>query len=245
MRKTVALGLSVALIAFLASCGRAGTSTEPDAGGGTVETVNLDGEWQVNGEITGNTLTPEEAEVFEKAAGDLGFEPVALIGKQLVSGMNYAYLCKEDGAGSAWDVAVIYQDLSGDARFVGANRIDLANVKTRPAKTDLTTGAWKVPAANDGLSLPGEADAFFDEAMVKLSEGEGGYALAPQALLGTQVVAGTNYLVLCLGTPLGTTEDLWNAYLLTMYQDLDGNVEVTSIDALDVAYYASPIEVID
>ena len=245
MRKIAALGVSVALIVSLASCGSAGTSTEPDAGGGTVETVNLDGGWQVNGEITGNTLTPEEAEVFEKAAGDLGYEPVALIGKQLVSGTNYAFLCKEDRVGTAWDVAVIYQELSGEARFVGANRIDLANVKTTSAKTGLATGAWRVPAANDGLSLPGEADAVFDAAMVKLSEGEGGYALAPQALLGTQVVAGTNYLVLCLGMPLGTTEDLWNAYLLTIYQYLDGNVEVTSIDVLDVAYYASPIEVID
>lgn len=245
MRKLVALGLSALLIASLASCGSATTSTEPDDGGETVATDTLDGGWQVNGEITGNTLTPEEAEIFEKAAGDLRYEPVALIGKQPVSGTNYAYLCKEDAVGSAWDVAVIYQDLSGEARFVGANRIDLANIKTTSAETGLATGSWRVPAANDGLSLPGEADAVFDAAMVKLSEGEGGYALAPQALLGTQVVAGTNYLVLCLGMPLGTTEDLWNAYLLTIYQDLDGNVEVTSMKVLDVAYYASPIEVVD
>jgi len=245
MRKLVAFGLSALLIASLASCGSATPSTEPDDGGETVETVTLDGGWQVNGEITGNTLTPEEAEIFEKAAGDLGYEPVALIGKQLVSGTNYAYLCKEDTVGPAWDVAVIYQDLSGEARFVGANRIDLANIKTTSAETGLATGSWRVPAANDGLSLPGEADAVFDAAMVKLSEGEGGYALAPQALLGTQVVSGTNYLVLCLGTPLGTTDDLWNAYLLTIYQDLDGNVEVTSMKVLDVAYYASPIEVVD
>ena len=60
-----------------------------------------------------------------------------------------------------------------------------------------------------------------------------GVRYTPIALLGTQVVAGTNYQVLCAAevvVPDAATEYA----VVTIYEDLEGNVEVTDIEMLPV-----------
>ena len=259
MRSFARIALATSLTLALIGCGGAAqqqdAATDDNQAEGTeqVEEQTEDastetpksGGWQVNGDITGTTLTEEQLKVFQKATAELDgvdYEPVAVIGQQVVAGMNYAYLCKATvvapDAKPTWDVVVVYADLEGNATFTSANEIDLADLKVTDESTTEATGAWAVPEPTDGVSLPGNADDAFDTAIAELSKGVTGYVLAPQALLGTQVVAGTNYKVLCLGCPAADTgNDSFFVYIMTIYQNLQGNVEVTSMEVLDLPQY--------
>ena len=55
-------------------------------------------------------------------------------------------------------------------------------------------------------------------------------------VLGTQVVAGTNYLVLCQGTPV-TQNPTNQLYLATLYVDLQGNAQLTKVTGFDLTAY--------
>ncbi len=63
----------------------------------------------------------------------------------------------------------------------------------------------------------------------------------PIALLATQVVSGTNYRVLLAVTPVVSdeTEATETYSIATFYEDLDGNVEVTSIPESNIETYTS------
>lgn len=60
-----------------------------------------------------------------------------------------------------------------------------------------------------------------------------GVRYTPIALLGTQVVAGTNYQVLCAAEVVVPDAETEYA-VVTIYEDLEGNVEVTDIEMLPV-----------
>ena len=86
-------------------------------------------------------------------------------------------------------------------------------------------GGWATP--ENGEITP-ELQAMFDKAM----EGLAGAGYAPLELVGTQVVAGTNYRFRCEQTivyPGAQPEEVF----VTIYQDLDGNAEVTAIETAD------------
>ena len=80
--------------------------------------------------------------------------------------------------------------------------------------------------------IPQEAKDVFDKAAGNLDGNE----LEPMALLGTQVVAGTNYAFLCFST-LQTEETINGIQVVTVYEDLDGNAEITNICTVDPADY--------
>ena len=72
-----------------------------------------------------------------------------------------------------------------------------------------------------------EAQAAFDKAM----EGLVGVNYVPVELLGTQVVAGTNYRILCNATGVYPGAEPYQA-IVTIYQDLDGNAKILEITEL-------------
>ena len=80
------------------------------------------GGWELV-EAQGAALADEGAqEAFEKATKELvgaNYVPVALLGKQLVAGMNYCILCQVTpvvpDAKPAWALVYIYADLEGNA----------------------------------------------------------------------------------------------------------------------------------
>ena len=106
--------------------------------------------------------------------------------------------------------------------------------------SDAVVSSWDVCPAYGGVALPGDADVAFKNAMFKLSESDDGYVLAPQALLATQVLEeGTNYQVLCLGAPVEPSDAPFAVYNVVVHQDSDGNVQVTSMETVDLDYYAT------
>ena len=187
------------------------------------------GGWTIETEVPGATLTADEQAVFDKAAEGTEYKAVSVLATQVVAGTNYAFLCTK-GAGE-WDVVVVYADLQGNAQITSEKAIDVAE----PAIGDGTyyaeklAGGWNVPEPGDAAKLPDNAANAFDAAF----EGYVGVKLSPVALLGTQVVSGMNYRVLCKGATV-TAEPANGLYIATVYEDAQGACTVSSVDALDL-----------
>ena len=248
MKRFAQLAIAATLAMALVGCGgtAAGQAQADDTADEAItETTDEEeasapatmGGWQVYGEPASN-LTPEQADIFQQATGDLlgvSYHPVAVIGQQVVAGTNYAYLCQATAvtpdAQAEWVVAVVYVDLEGNASLTGVNAIDLADLHTVEAGATEAVGAWAVAEPAMAATLPDDAQAAFDAAAEQQD-----LELVAQALLGTQVVSGTNYQVLCLGH---AADEPYQVYDLTLYQDLEGNVQITSMDALDLGFYVT------
>ncbi len=203
-------------------------------------TETLAGGWTANSEAT-VALSDEESQIFQKAAAaytGTALEPVTVLATQVVAGTNYAYLCRESSGSEAtatkWAIAVVYNDLEGNAQITHVDSIELANVKTVNDSQGTTKmmGAWAVRDPSDAAFVPAEAN----EAFAKASEGYVGVALTPIALLGTQVVAGTNYLVLCQGAPVAQDAEQ-TLYLARVYADLNGNATFSEVVPFDLLAY--------
>ena len=82
-------------------------------------------------------------------------------------------------------------------------------------------GGWET--AEDG-TITTELQELFDKAMEKLE----GVDYTPVKLLETQVVAGTNYRFLCDATVVSPNAETKQA-IVTIYEDLQGNVEILEI----------------
>ena len=95
-----------------------------------------------------------------------------------------------------------------------------------PAEAEgMLSGGW---AAAADPAITDEVKAVFDKGM----EGLVGVDYVPVALLGTQVVAGTNYAFLCQGTVV--VPDAVPAWkIVFLYQDLEGSVSILNIADFD------------
>jgi len=93
-------------------------------------------------------------------------------------------------------------------------------------------GSWE-NAAHEAIELPGDAQVAFDKA----TEGRDEYI--PVALLSSQVVAGTNYCILCQ-VRAGDAERNWA--LVYIYADLDGNAEITNVYELYIDRHSTPAD---
>ena len=93
-------------------------------------------------------------------------------------------------------------------------------------------GGWSVAENN---AVTEEQKAVFDKAIEKLM----GVSYEPVAYLGSQLVAGTNHCFLCKATVI--YPDAKPTYALVyIYQDLQGNAEVTNVASLDIAGLSTP-----
>lgn len=99
---------------------------------------------------------------------------------------------------------------------------------------DFLVSAWE-SWTGDPLEIPDDVKAAFDKAM----EGLVGCTYEPIAILGSQVVSGMNYCLLCKTTVV--TPDAPVSYTLVyIYEALDGTAEILSIQ--DVVFDAFPAE---
>ena len=161
------------------------------------------GGWTVNADLEEAEMPPLETEVFVKAmAGLTGvkYTPVAYLGSQVVAGTNYAFLCKTETVTAEpvtkLAVVTIYRDLTGEPTVTEIMDVDLA---ASTEEDEITyepelAGGWKINA--EAGKLEAGAKAAFDEA----AKGLLGVKYAPLACIGKQVVAGTNYAILCAAT---------------------------------------------
>lgn len=181
-----------------------------------------DGAWESKADGATVTIDDDDKKVCEAALKDgglKGYKPVATLATQVVKGTNYAFLCADK---SNWYVVEAYEDLDGTVTYNSGIQIDPGNVATGGSSGG-GAGGWEVNG-DCGSSLPGDAQDAFDDAMDNYQGNE----VDPVALLGTQVVSGMNYEVLCVDDTL---------YAALIYVDASGNAQVSSMDPFDLASY--------
>lgn len=93
-------------------------------------------------------------------------------------------------------------------------------------KEEAKVGGWTL---TEDAALSEAAQGAFDKAMESLV----GVHYTPLALLGTQLVSGTNYCLLCEAAVVYPDAQPYYA-IVTVYQDLQGKAEVKNIVSLDL-----------
>lgn len=108
--------------------------------------VEIENEWV---EAEDQTVTAELKEIFEKAVqGYLGmeFEPLKLLATQMVSGMNYKFLCKGTSVSANPEVAeyvvIVYRDLKGNCSVFSVERVSDPEPVPVPPTGDASLAIW-------------------------------------------------------------------------------------------------------
>ena len=99
-------------------------------------------------------------------------------------------------------------------------------IETETFAEETISGGWTIPGS---ISLTEEASAAFNNATERLT----GIEYEPLALLGTQIVAGTNYSILCKSKGVYPSGETTYA-ILYIYQDLQGNVDILRVQELEL-----------
>ena len=166
-------------------------------------------------------VTKEVKDVLAKATETLTggtYEPVAYLGSQVVAGTNYRILCKYTPATknptSKYVLVTVYEDLDGNASLSGILNSDAEVLVT----DEVIDGGWTAPATPD---VTDEAA----EALLAAAKNAVGATYNPVALLGTQVVAGTNYSILCEITPVTENAEAHYAVVI-VYSGADGSTSI-------------------
>ena len=201
MKKVITLVLAFAMLFSLAAC----ASSESKLLGG----------WQ---KIDPPVVTDDVAALLEKASADnLGAEyvPTAYIAKQLVSGTNYLVLCEitpvtPDAVGH-YSLVYIYEDLQGS--------VSITDIKDADCETpsEGLMGGW---TAVSDPTVTKEAKSALNKAAKDLPD----YNYTPLALVSTQVVAGTNYRILCEVSEKGSEPRF---EIVEVFSPLEGNAVIS------------------
>ena len=195
----------------------------------------LTGGWETVLSNRVNDLSEEDIYNFNNAIKDYSkekLEVVALLGKQVVAGTNYMFLAKSD---SKYKIVIVYTDLEGVSKVskvIDFNYVDYVN-KNSDGISEQLSGGWYTESANTEYKLEDEkVESLFESATSTLA----GMEFKPLLVVGKQIVAGTNYAIVCYGqatVPNATT----GIYLMTLYAKLDGTSEITGIAYIDLSQY--------
>ena len=236
LKKINALVLAGLLIFSLAACGQKQTDTQTEQkeaaaaeateAAVTEETVTEKAAEENSGEAAEEAFTAEEAAIVggwtrAESPEVAEYEPVALIGSQVVAGTNYQLLCRitpvVPDAVPHYAIVTLYEDPDGNASITDI----LESQAEGEALPGELTGAWENP---ESPVMTDEAKAAMDKALEKLV----GADYKPIALLATQIVSGTNYSILCQVTPV--VPDAESSFAIVhVYRDLEGNAEITEV----------------
>ena len=90
------------------------------------------------------------------------------------------------------------------------------------------SGGWEIVTQGNDVAMEEAEINIFNEAAKDKKD------LKPVALLGKQVVAGTNYAILCYARPITEATQEY-IYMLTLYDSLDGKQEIISTAYVNLA----------
>ena len=247
------LGLSMALVACTGgkASTKSSTTAESIVDGKATETVSeKDGTTEEKENMKDTTVAMEEQSIaggrsmneghfspkdnqeamkaFRKATEGLTgyrYEVLSVLGSQVVAGTNYAYLCKGEvvvpDASPVYLLLYVYEDLSGNAEILGTKDIFSGSEEGM-------TGGFSLNTESTELKENTKVNTAFEKAL----EGFTGVSYEPIAYLGSQVVSGTNYAVLCF-EKASTASSETKLSILTIYEDLEGKAEILSTEEVD------------
>lgn len=231
--KLIALGLTGALaVVSFTACSKAKETTAETTADTVVEKMSGDkrvGGWSVPQDTK---ITEEELKIFNKAIEGLtgvGYEPVAYLGSQVVAGTNHCFLCKSTviypGATNRYTLVYIYEKFDGTEEILKFEDVTLPG--TADADGTPIAGGWSYA---EDPAVEGKVSEVVGKATGKLLGAE----YEPVANIGSQVVAGINHAVLCRITAVTPDADAGYS-LVYIYEDLEGNCEVTGISDIELS----------
>jgi len=240
-KKITAIIMTGALAMMLAGCGgserAADTSASTAALAGKTETEAkveaTTSQTEEENPICGGWTKPESPVITdeirdlvkkanEKLAGGM-YDAVALLGTQVVAGMNYRLLCTVTAtvpdAKPYYAIVTLYKDLQGNAEITDVIETTIEG----PATEELDGGITAASSAE----LTADAKTAFDKATETLT----GATYKPVALAATQVVAGINYFIFC--DAYSATSGVQTGYaMLTVTAAADGSYSVANIEEI-------------
>lgn len=237
MKKTFISLLALSLTVGLAACSTVpeatatATATTPTQYESEVVQEALAGGWTINKDNSLTSMPQDVATAWYGAVTDDKYVPVALLGTQVVAGINYMFLAK-DSNGNLCTV-VIYSDLQGNSSILKESPFDLIAMVSSDGSntpTGLAGGYTVNPDTDKMADVSAEDKDIFNRAL----NGTLGVTYAPVTVLATQVVAGQNIAYLATGTS-ATQNAETNLYVVSIYRDLDNNVSVNNICAVNLA----------
>ena len=233
----IVLCLLIAVLCFAFS----GKKKDLKGNDGGVEENSIVGGWALNNDIQPLYIAEDVMNIFNKATESytgMTLEPIVLLGSQVVAGKNYMFLCKgttvTEEAKTSLQVVIVYNDLNGNASITSIKEFDYTKYVSKEIENNYqeVTGGWTTISSGVNGTLDEKTQTVFDNVTSTLT----GFTYKPIALLGTQVVAGTNYAVLCYGSASYDNKPEY-IYLITIYEDLNGNQEITSHAYVDISEY--------
>ena len=190
------------------------------------ENVNVGG-WAISsGKSTSLSANPEAESAFKKATANLAgvnYQAICVLGTQLVAGTNYAILCRSTvvypDAQPEIKIMYIYEDLEGNTEIIGFQTIIGKQIP----------GGFTANSGKLSLNKNKSVKKIYQKAMNGLT----GVSYTPKAYLGSQVVAGTNYMILCRSRVVYPNAPYqWS--LVTVNKDLDGKASLVEIETLEL-----------
>ena len=187
-------------------------------------------------------MDEEATQVFKTAEAEyleLELEPIALLGSQVVAGTNRMFLAKGYEKGSEdlveYKIVIVYTDLENKSEITNVMDFDYSKYTHQNVEgnEDILAGGWTVSLPKEGAKLDTDIQKVFDEATSTIT----GVVYYPIAVLGSQVVAGTNYAVLCYGAPSVGEPERGTINLVTIYKNLVGTSEIISQSYINLADY--------
>lgn len=188
---------------------------------------SLDG-WEID-IVNKQAIIPKDAmDVYNSV--NSSYKAVALLGKQVVAGTNYMFLCIDD---NSYKVVVIYKNLENISTITSVSDFDVTKYVNENITNNnrILSGGWYNEIPSKTIMLDEKVQIIFDEAANKITDME----YMPIGVLAHQNSSGTNYAVLCYGNK--NNDDFSSIYLLTLYEDLHGTREIVSSAYIDLATF--------
>ena len=234
----IAFAMAFAMTIAFSACG--GSDQAAEEGAEATEATETEepiaGGWEVVSEPAQSALPDEVQEAFDQFMKNYDDEliPMAYYGRQeSTTGTNYQLLCKSTNDNEL-ETVVLHEDpeLGMDAVINQFIIADYTEGSGAALDGDPDEGEWEVSDSAVGSQITEEAQAAYDNARASYD----GTAPQPLTLLGTQVVAGTNYAFLAKGQT-ETDNPRTAVQVVIVYEDLEGNAEITNINTLDMGEF--------
>ena len=194
----------------------------------------LAGGWTINT----NLLEMNDA-IFDEARKGIdgaSYSPLFLIGSQPVAGQNLMYLAYVKpvvpNAKPEFKAITVFNSIEENTnKITSVADFNIADYLEGAGNTtpEGLMGGWQ-----DASELPNMLSVEENEVFNKALDGLLGVSYTPVATLATQVVAGTNYAFLALGTSV-TAQPITHLYVINVYADLQGNATLNNICGIDLS----------
>lgn len=129
--KKASIALVMGLFMVLTACSSAEIENHTESFTGSymassTENLPMVGAWSPIQGDQDSEISQDALKAFEKATKDLEggtYEVIAVLGSQVVSGMNYAYLCKGATVPPEYLLVTVYENLEGKAEITGTEEL--------------------------------------------------------------------------------------------------------------------------